>query len=130
MFASSIESADTIRQPRSAYLLIDSADRIQQANLDPIDILAVDLPPLNDFTIFKRQPFLSGYFTRLAVTEVRLDYGTPNINIRNNKIDVDVSGIANTITITVPESFYTPTEFAAALQIQLNTIAGNTWTVT
>jgi hypothetical protein len=130
MFASSIESADTIRQPRSAYLLIDSADRIQQSELNPEDILEQDQPPLNDFTIFKRQPFLSGYFTRLSVTEVRLDYNTPNINPRNNKIDVDVSGVVSTTTLTVPQGYYTPTEFAAALQTELNDIAGNTWTVT
>ena len=135
MFASSIESADTIRPPRSAFLLIDSADRVQQSELNPFE-LGFNIPqpelPLNDFTIFKRQPFLTGYFTRLAVTECRLDYATPNVNERNNKLTVQIINgpNANYYTITIVEDYYTPTEFAAELQTELNALAaGDTWTV-
>jgi hypothetical protein len=133
MFASSIESADTIRQPRSAFLLIDSADRAQQSGLFTENVfIPEDEAPLNDFTIFKRQPFLSGYFTRLSVTEVRLDYATPNVNERNNNIDVVIANGPNAgqYTVTLTENYYTPLELAAALEDELNLIAvGETWTV-
>ena len=133
----------TNRAPASAFLLIDSADRTQVSELG--NVLVQDLSgswlnytqSVNDFTIQKRQPFVSGYFNRLAVTECRFEFNSPNINERNNKI-VILDSTANAIaTITIDEGFYTPVELAASLTIELNTTPaiqaawpGLVWTVT
>ena len=121
-----------IRVPASAFLLIDSQDRDQRATSQLANILPQYWPqPLNNFNIQKRQPFVSGYFHRIGTTEVKFEYNTPNINERNNKIEVAVPAGDPSTTITVPPGFYTPVELAAALQ-QLFQTAFNThtWIIT
>jgi hypothetical protein len=117
----------TQREPASAFLLIDSFDRHQGP--DPFDVLQDLTQPINNFVIQKRQPFISGFFNRIAVIEYRFPFGTPNINIRNNIIVVDPAA-GPQVEITIPEGFYTPDELAAELDTQLTaTIAGQTWAV-
>lgn len=130
--------AETSRAPASAFLLIDSQDRFQKSSLKGYPdvsgflwgmIEQTNTQPVNNFIIQKRQPFLSGYFTRLAVTEVRLEFNSPNVNPRNNKI-IFIDNPGTSHTITVPENFYTPVELASALQSALTTaIPAQTWTV-
>jgi hypothetical protein len=95
MLGLSEHPAETNRPQASAFLLVDSQDRHQVSNLsaeqqvdDAFITEQLDgvLQPLNDFVIQKRQAFLSGYFTRAAVTEVRFEFNSPNVNVRNNKI--------------------------------------------
>jgi hypothetical protein len=127
--------AETSRQPASAFLFIDSSERTQLSSLGQEQSLTSFLTTypvqaLNQFTIQKRQSFLSGYFTRLAVTEVRFEYNSPNVNKRNNLI-VFFDENDDPFEIEVPEAFYTPDELATALQTQLTAdIPGQTWTVT
>jgi len=134
MFASTPENVDTIRKPRSTLLLIDSKDRTQIASVDPVDSLSAFIQgrggqPLNNFTIQKRQTFVSGYFHRIGVVEARFEFNSPNVNPRNNKIDVALL-TGDPITITITEGFYTPEELATELQGALNTaIPTQTWTV-
>ena len=109
-----------IRVPASAFLLIDSQDRDQRATAQLATVLPQYWPqPLNNFNVQKRQPFVSGYFHRIGTTEVKFEYNTPNINERNNKIEVAVPAGGAATTITIPPSFYTPTELAGALQTAL-----------
>jgi hypothetical protein len=132
-----LEHVETCRHPASAFLLIDSQDRVQSSSSSDPSVAVQEKPesflqPMNNFTIYKRQPFLTGYFHRIAVTECRFEFGTPNVNRRNNLIQfdvVDVSG-GNFVTIEINEGFYTPDELASELETQLNTdISGATWTV-
>jgi hypothetical protein len=116
--------------------MIDSADRSQTSSLNNAidDATLLELTqnqsPLNNFVIQKRQPFLSGYFTRLAVTEVRFEYNSPNVNARNNKLRV-LDEAATEHEITIPENFYTPDALAAELDTLLTAaIPGQTWNVT
>jgi hypothetical protein len=137
MFASTPESVETYRKPRSTLLLIDSADRSQVSTVSAIgtnNLPAGFTQPLNDFTIQKRQAFVSGFFHRIGVVEARFEFNSPNVNARNNKIVVRTGGPLPTpivsYTITVPEGFYTPDGLAAELQAQLIAqIASSTWTV-
>ena len=129
-----LEQVETNRAPASAFLCIDSQDRIQSSSLrDPAFSVAFEpetvLQPINNFTIYKRQPFLTGYFHRIAVTECRFEMGIPNVNVRNNLIVVvDASSVIHTIEI--PEGFYTPVELAAELDSQLTAdIPTQTWDV-
>lgn len=117
----------TLRVPATAYLMVDSFDRNQGGQYT--DTTLVNIQPLNNFTIQKRQTFVSGFFNRIALTEVRFPFVTPNINPLNNKIVFnDISGTA--YTITIPNGFYTPEELAAELNSQLTAaITVQTWTV-
>lgn len=117
----------TNRSAASAFLLVDSADRAQVSELNSLDLIPDFTQPINDFIIQKRQPFVSGYFNRLAVTECRFEYNSPNVNPRNNKLCV--SGVTEEV-ITIPTNFYTPDELATAVQFALTaTIPGQTWSV-
>jgi hypothetical protein len=128
MYGNGQDPGRTQRSPATAYLLVDSFDRHQSAEWnDPT--LPVN-QPINNFTISKRQPFLSGFFNRLGLTEVRFPYMIPNINERNNKIEVVDATSAN-VVITIPEGYYTPDELATELDNQLTAgITGQTWAVT
>ena len=127
VFGNGQDPGQTFRVPATALLCLDSADRHQPA--DSGDVLLGNSQPINDFTITKRQAFVSGFFNRIALTELRFPYGTPNVNARNNKITFTDATSAN-VDITIPEGFYTPTELAAELQNQLTSdIPAQTWTV-
>ena len=128
--------AETNRPPASAFLFVDSQDRHQISSLPKEDVALVlpdlngILQPINDFVIQKRQPFLTGYFTRIAVTEVRFEYNSPNVNVRNNAIIFTGEGPVTKV-IEVPEYFYTPVELASQLDSILTTeFPAQTWAVT
>ena len=115
----------TQRPPASAFLLIDSRDRIQSGVSGQAEAELIQNgqnQPLNDFTIQKRQAFLSGYFNRIGVTEVRFPWCIPNINPRNNQYVYTTwnpgpfpQPSTFQSTITVPEGFYNPEELAQQL---------------
>jgi len=79
------EKGTPIRMPATANLMVDSADRNTSVNT-----LA------NDFQITKPQSILNGFFTRIATTELVLEYRTPNISsiLGNNTLTIDLSGDA------------------------------------
>jgi hypothetical protein len=129
----------TNRSASSAFLLVDSADRLQVSELNSQGVFSATAlqtqQPLNNFIIQKRQPFITGFFNRLAVTECRFEFNSPNVNPRNNQIKI-AQGVS-TYTLTVPTGFYTPVELALELtDILNNTVSvqtqwpGLTWTVT
>lgn len=116
-----------IRVPASAFLLIDSQDRDQGPTAISPQETALTLrywpQPLNNFTIQKRQPFLTGYFHRIGLTEFKMLYATPNVNYLNNKIIVNVgAGAGTNYVIIVDEDYYTPAEFAAKLETEINAV--------
>ena len=113
----------TQREPATAFVCVDSFDRHQPAV--PTGVLIQQ--PINNFVIQKRQTFMSGFFHRVGLTEVRFPFSTPNINARNNKIDISANGV--TTVVDLPWGFYTPTELATELQQRLTTLIGAvTWT--
>lgn len=99
MFADSVNSATPIRFPSSANLNINSDDRYNN-NENTITTAS-------DFTITQKQNILSGFFTRLAIVEVVLDWGVPNISdfFGNNTLSVTIG--SNTQVITLLPGFYT-----------------------
>lgn len=115
------EKGVPIRQPSTANLMIDSADRNSN-----------DLFP-NTFTITQRQSILNGYFTRIATSEVVLEWKTPNINgfqdLSNNWVDVDISGVAP-FRVNLPTNFYTVEGVMKQLVGQLNDLSGSTGGIT
>lgn len=108
------ERGVTVRQASSALLGVSSADRYatnlerQISGTTPYNVL-----------LTSGQNFLNGFFTRVALTEVRLPWYMSTITERNNKINLVYRvGLALpvTFTITIIPGWYTPTTLAAELQ--------------
>lgn len=86
----SVDKATTIRQPSTANLMIDSADR----NLDVY-------PSPYNFQINKSQNTQQGFFTRIGVCEVVLNWAEGNLF--GSTISLDISGTS--VRSTVPINF-------------------------
>ena len=98
MIRSDVKDGVTIRNPSTANLLIDSADRTSgQAS---------------NFIIQKNNSILNGFFSRIGVSEVVLNWGIPNVSKANNNNTFTVRVDATPYTITLVDGFYT---VAAAL---------------
>ena len=89
------ERGTTIRQPSTANLLIDSADR---------DI--TKFPSAAQFTIQKRNNILNGYFTRLGATEIVLEWGIPNFNQEQDNLTISYIYNAVPYNTTIRTNFY------------------------
>lgn len=72
-----------MRQPSTANLMLDSADRNIQI-----------FPLANNFQISKNNSLLNGFFTRVGTTELVLEWGQPNIcpAFNNTGVTLDISG--------------------------------------
>jgi hypothetical protein len=116
------EKAITFRQPATANLMIDSADRDEDVYSSPWD-----------FQIVKRQSVQNGFMTRLGTTEVVLEWCEPNISssFGNNTIVVDIcgTGLALNQTITFPDGFYTVADVLNYFARALTDLSGTTGTV-
>jgi hypothetical protein len=128
------EKAMPIRQPSTANLMIDSQDRNSvQANGN-----TVSFPTAGEFTIQKSASILNGFFTRVGVTEVVLDWAVPNISAAtqwgsgfgNNTFSVNVTGAAaNPYTLTLAPGFYTVAEVLDAMVVLLNTVGTGAFSI-
>lgn len=103
------EKATPIRMPSTANLMIDSQDRIRPAFVNA-----------GDFRISKKQAILNGFFTRVATTEVVVEWTIPNIATAysNETFQVDVSGA--TVTAELPDGFYTVAQALDTIVALLN----------
>ena len=114
------EKGVPIRFPSEAYLNIDSTDRFNQSGT------GAPGESSNKFQINRQLNVLNGYFTRLTVQEVVLDWCIDNISTiwENNTIGFDVSGApANPYVATIPVGKYTVQELLDELIIQMNAVA-------
>ena len=82
-----VRGGTTIRNPSTANLLIDSSDR--------------DGGTSANFTIQKKNSILNGFFSRLAVSEVILNWSVPNISSATSNdvfsINIDGVGVFNSL---------------------------------
>jgi hypothetical protein len=117
------ENSVSIRNPATANFLIDSRDRYgfaggyqnQQYISSGVAFqssILVSQPPGQtscDFLINKPNSLLNGYFTRLAVQEVYLDFCLDNISAynNNNKFIVQNPGTSAFASATLPDGNYT-----------------------
>lgn len=121
------EQTFTIRQPATANLMIDSLDR---------DLDNYTFP--NQFIISRNQSILNGFFHRIGVSEMVLEWSTGNIGglFNNDSFTIDISG-GESATATIGSGFYTVETLVNALVAKLNTgnagsplLTGITWTAT
>jgi hypothetical protein len=118
MFQSASEVQDkavTVRPSSTALFCIDSRDRyktvIEEQNANK---------SAYDFTIYKNESLLNGFFTRIGLTEIVFPYYIPNINDKTNTILMIYDGGAE-VPVVLKNGFYNPTDLAAALQQALIT---------
>lgn len=112
----------TMRTPSIANLMVDSFDR---------DIVAY--PLANDFLISKRQSIMNGFFTRVGVTEVVMEWDTPNVRTDfNGLVTYEIGGNTGDFGFLMSPGFYTVFEVLEALVDNLNATqatTGVTWTI-
>jgi len=100
-----------IRQPSTANLMISSLDRNFSNYISA-----------GNFTIQRNYSILNGFFTRLGVEEVCLEWNKPNIQTGvNDEFSVDISGApANPYDVTLPPGMYTVAQVLDTLVALLN----------
>lgn len=115
------EHGTPIRYPSTALLCVNSADA-EVFNRTTGERIDNNYP--NRVYINNNRPLMFGYMTRVALTEVQLEWDTPNVNPLNNTITIAVdnqtAGTQQVLRSTVPVGWYKPTELAAALETVLN----------
>lgn len=109
-----------IRPPASAEFVMDSLDRYT----DPFQRLTGTIPA-NDFLLSRQQALLYGYFTRLAITQILLEYRVPTITPRNNTLVLTTSPAQNIYTVTLDTGYYNETTLAAEIQTKVLALPGN-----
>ena len=106
-----------IRNPSSALFGVSSGDRYKDANQK----IPYPTRPYN-FTLSSAQYFMYGFFTRIALPEIKFTWAIPTLTTKNNQIAFTYNGV--TTTVTVPAGWYNPTTLASALQTRVNLIPG------
>lgn len=123
--ASQIEAnrdlAVTVRPASTANFYVDSVDKNQIAPLADVGS--------GDFIIAKNQSLFNGFFTRMAVSELVMDWGLPNIAAHwgNNSLTVYINNggtVAGPFTVTLQDGFYSALDTLNALVTALNANSG------
>jgi hypothetical protein len=109
-----LDKAVTARPTSTANFLIDSVDRDED-----------NYPIAGDFQIIKNQALFNGFFNRMAVQEVVLDWGIPNIStVHENEILAFTYEFPPAAPVSswveVPSGFYTVANLLNALVGQMN----------
>ena len=120
------ENSVGIRNPATANLLINSLDRVYAGNA------SVQPQSSSDFTINKSQSLMNGYFTRIGVQEVQMNYGVYNVssNWNNNYFSLQLATgnpgvIQSTIyTFTLPDGNYSVAQALNTLSYNINSTFG------
>lgn len=110
--------ATTIRISSTQYLVVDSADRQQNAALSQAGDLAIQ--PWNNFRVQKRQSVLNAFARRIQPSEIRFPWFIPNITSFNNTIVLGTGTGDFVLTLPLAAAganigFYTPTQIITAL---------------
>ena len=110
-FASAAEVEDravTTRPSSTANFYVDSLDKATGHS--------------GDFIINKNQSLFNGFFHRLAVSEVVLDWGVPNVSPywANARIRIQNTFSNNSVQLNVAQGFYTVKEMMDTIASQAN----------
>ena len=100
----------TIRNPSTANLLIDSIDRTSGTS--------------SEFVINKKYSLMNGFFHRIAVSEVVVDWCIDNISAATDNNTFIVVTTGGTFTVTLADGSYTVATALDTLVIALNAAAG------
>jgi hypothetical protein len=100
------------RPPSTANLFIDSINRVDGASS-------------TQFSITKSTNILTGYFTRLAVVEIVLDWCIPNVSPYNQSNTLTFTIGGTPYTITLPTGHYTTAQVLDTMVVLMNEEYGN-----
>jgi len=109
------EKGQTIRQPATANLMLDSQDRDVER-----------FPFTNDFTISKNQSILNGFFTRLGTTEVVMDWGVPNVSADASNNFINMTLGTTRVAIPLAPGFYNAFDMITTVAKKANDLSGTT----
>lgn len=119
-----------LRMPATALLTINTAD---ERRTDAENYTVSPYDP-NKILINKQRNVIEGYFTRLALTEININWNTPNViaapGYANNTLTFQLGSalgngnVAGQRIITIGENFFSPIQLAAAITSALNTGGG------
>ena len=113
-----VEMGQTIRYPSTALLCVNSGDA-EVFNRQTGERVDNNFP--NRIDINKQTALTVGYMTRVSLTEVCMQWDTPNVNPLNNTITIFVTAGADATLRTVLDvGWYKPSELAQELEDQLN----------
>jgi hypothetical protein len=108
MSSEPIDKGVTTRQPAVALLCVNSAD---QEQFNKATGLRFNSSNPAKIYINNQQPALFGYMTRLALTEVSMEWDSPNVNDYNNTLTVGYYNNAGVqqgiVRLTFSNGFYT-----------------------
>lgn len=124
-FANASEVEDrgvTVRPSSTSAFMVNSIDRDQYGTQESS----------GSFTIYKNQSLFNGFFRRLALQEIILDWGIPNIADHPSGVNLaDVTftyqvppASATQYTVTLPQGFYTVEDCLDELVSLMNTAVG------
>ena len=110
-----------IRAPATAVMTIDSRDRVK------VDANGYRVDTTSPYEIYinKQQTLMNGYFTRLGMTEINMQWGIPNVNQTNNTLlleqgaAIGPGAVIASYVLTILPGFYTAEELADAIQDKL-----------
>jgi len=112
-----MENGLDIRNPASSILGLNSRDRYT----DMAQAATVPSSPFN-CVLSSKQNFMTGFFQRIALTELVFTWAMPTLTSARNKMYINVAAVD--FLITIPSTYYTPTTLAAAFQTQVRAIGG------
>lgn len=112
-----------IRNPSSALFGVSSADRYENPAVRAFNGAKSPFK----FTLNSNQNFMNGFFTRVALTEVKFTWAIQTITGNNNKLNLQykIGAVPGTYTLTVPSGWYNPTSLASTLQGLIRSATGN-----
>lgn len=114
----------TTRAPAVALAVIDSSDAEQ---FDRTTGLRINSANPSRVFINNQESVLFGYMTRVALTEICIQYSIPNVNSYNNTMTIgmyDLSGVyQSAVRLRIPIRFYTGPGLGNTLARLLNTNA-------
>ena len=115
------EKVFTSRPASTANLFVDSSDRIDLSGNTP------NSTPFN-FQISRTNSIMNGFFTRIGVTELQLNWDVPNISsdASSNLVILDVSGSALQTIQFSSQFVYTAASFYDGLKRAVNDLSGTT----
>lgn len=112
------DKAVTVRASSTALLSVDSLDRTQVAGTQTS----------TNFTINKPNSIFNGFFNRIAMNEIVLDWCVPNISDEydpaNNVFGVTMNPGPGAFSVTIPSGHYTVEEVLDYVIAGLNALAG------
>jgi hypothetical protein len=129
--------AQPIRSPASAFFNINSIDRYASALYPTAQFALITQPtarlaatPASDYNMYLGRNLMSGYFHRLTVTDVNIQWNIPTINIQNYLFTFFTNnaqtGDDAYFVVRLPYGYYTFEELASKMQTSIIAVVAGT----